>query len=287
MSAKFFFYPEPVGNHLVTIDLGEDLAEFYTEIQYTHDSNSTMTGKMHQTTMLNREVVTIVRDRMSGGEDLAHQLTALQNHLDRGYSCAFTADHTKAFVHPISVNPFGGDSSIKCFSNPFRNMFGAHVPQANDYIVIENQPPAMIQEAHKVASTTAFSSLGGGRINLTNNVAFTYPNVAFMRHYRTFPILKRLPEDRGKSIVTNEHGLLWSLEIRLTPDYDTYFAWHPKQEIDIPSPLLQDNVVIGPDLIMNGPPATLDNPPQMMENMEANFEMAQNLPWNNWRNWGN
>ena len=79
MAAKFYFYPMPVANHLVTIDLGEDLAEYYSEMEYTKESAQSMNRKIHQTTTLNREVITIVRDRMSGGEDLAHKLYALQN----------------------------------------------------------------------------------------------------------------------------------------------------------------------------------------------------------------
>ena len=287
MAAKFYFYPMPIANHLVTIDLGEDLAEFYSEMEYTKDTSQSMNGKLHQTTLLSREVFTIVRDRMSGGEDLAHKLLALQNHLDRGYSVAFAADHTKAFCHPISVNPSGGENNLRMYSNPFRNMVGSHNPAPNDYIIVESQPPAMIQEAHKISSVGAgFSSSIGGNVNLTNLVNFTYPSIAFMRHYRFLPVLKRHPADIGKSCVTNEHGLLWSLEIRLTPDYENYFAFHPNQNNDAPSGLLQDGLVIGQNEIFEKPSVNLDNPPQIAE-INADMDFNQNLPWNNWRNWGN
>jgi len=287
MSAKFYFYPMPIANHLVTIDLGEELAEFYTEHEYTKDNSQSMNGKLSQTTMLNREVITIVRDRMSGGETLAHQLFALQNHLDRGYSVAFAADHTKAICHPVSVSPVGGDTAIKCFSNPFRNMVGSHTPAANDFLVMETQPPAMIQEAHKVASlSSGFSATLGGTVNTTNPVAFTYPSIAFLRHYRFFPALKRHPADIGKAIVTNEHGLLWSLEIRLTPDYENYFAFHPNQTNDSPSGLLQDGLVVGQAEIFDKPTVNLDNPPRLNE-INNNLDLSNNLPWNNWRNWSN
>lgn len=291
MSAKFYFYPMPIANHQVTIDLGEDLAEFYSEWEYTKDNSQTMNGRINQTTTLNREVITIVRDRMNGGsissEELAHQFLALQSHLDRGYSVAFAADHTKAFCHPLSVNPVGGDSNIKCFSNPFRGMVGSHLPAANDFFVMESQPPAMIQEAHKISSLGAgFSVSTGGTINVSNNVAFTYPSIVMMRHYRFFPCLKRHPADIGKAIITNEHGLLWSLELRLTPDYENYFAFHPQQENDIPSGLLPDGVTIGDAEIFEKPTVNLDNPPRLSE-INNNLDFNNNLPWNHWRNWGN
>ena len=286
MGAKFYFYPMPVANHLVTIDLGEDSAEYYSEMEYTKESAQSMNGKIHQTTTLNREVITIVRDRMSGGEDLAHKLYALQNHLDRGYSVCFAADHTKTFCHPLSKNPVGGDNSIKVHGNPFIGMTGSTSPTANDYFVIESQPPAMIQEIHKVSSVHAsYTPATGGIIYPVNNINFTYPSIAFMRHYRFHPVLKRHPADIGKSIVTNEHGLLWSLELRLTPDYENYFGFHPNQENDVPSGLLQDGVTLGQEQIFERPSVNLDNPPQLNE-INSNHDFNNNLPWNNWRNWG-
>ncbi len=287
MAAKFYFYPMPVSNHLVTIDLGEDLAEYYCEWEYTKENSQSMNGKIHQTTTLNREVITIVRDRMSGSEDLAHKFLALQNHLDRGYSVAFAADSSKTFCHPLSKNPIGGDNSIICHGNPFRAMTGNNVPVLNDYFIIESQPPAMIQEAQKVSSIHAsFTPAIGGIIYPVDTIDFTYPSIAFMRHYRFHPVLKRHPADIGKAIVTNEHGLLWSLELRLTPDYENYFGFHPNQENDVPSGLLADGVVLGQEEIFERPSVNLDNPARLNE-INNNLDFNNNLPWNNWRNWGN
>ena len=287
MGAKFYYYPQPTGNHLVTIDLQEDLAEYYCEYEVTAGSSESMNGKIHQTTMLNREIITIVRDRMQGSETLAHQFLALQNHLDRGFSCAFAADADNAFCHPLSQLPVGGDSRVQCHSNPFVNMVGTKTPAANDFVVIESQPPKMLQEAHKIQSLgSGFGATTGGQINLNNLINFTYQGPAFLRHYRFHPVLKRLPADRGKSIITNEHGLLWSLEIRLTPDYENYFAFHPNQESDVPSGLLADGVVVGPGDIFERPTTNLDNPPTL-QRLDANVELNANLPWNHWRNYGN
>ena len=103
MGALFRFYPMPIGNQLIVINLNEKLAELYSDWQYESSTGQTMNGKLRTSTMLNREVITIIRDRMQGGEELAHKFAALQNHLDRGYSVHFTADNgmNEDWVYPV------------------------------------------------------------------------------------------------------------------------------------------------------------------------------------------
>jgi len=174
---------------------------------------------------------------MVGSEALAMKLIALQNHLDRGYSCQFTADHTKAWSAPVSVAPTGGDLSLSVDANPFRSIvhYSGSDPQPadDDYIVIESMPPAMLQEVIRVDSTTVTHN-GGGTIVPVDRIAFTYPALPFARWYRYWPILKRPKSDIGKSIITSEHALNWSLSIRLIPDYSALFAFHngPNERID-------------------------------------------------------
>lgn len=286
MGAKFYYYPMPIGNQLKTISI-EDLGEFYSDWEYTSGSGVTMAGKMQTSVMLNREVITISRDRLAGGENIAMQFKALQNHLDRGYSVAFSADDTKSFCYPVASLPVGGDQSIQVFSDPFRNMTGTNTPSANDYMVLETAPPAALHEVVKVNTlSSGFSALQGGTVNTVYTVNFTYPSIAFLRWYRFFPTLKRLEEDRGKSIITSEHGLTWSLELRLTPDYSNLYSFHPNFEQDIPSNLLEEGLVVGQAEIFDRPSVNLDNPPPMQE-IDANLDISNNVSWNNWRNWGN
>ena len=229
MSAKFFYYPEPDGNHKVEIDLTEGLSELFSDFDVISNDGRGMDGSLYRSVGRNGEVITIQRERMAGGQALAMKLIALQNHLDRGYSCQFTADHTKAWCAPVSVSPTGGDLTLLLDANPFRSIVHYSgtdpVPADDDYIVIENQPPGMLQEVIKVSSTTVTHN-GGGTITPSERIAFTYPGLPFARWYRYWPILKRPKEDLGRSIVTNEHGINWSLNIRLVPDYSALFAFH-------------------------------------------------------------
>tara|TARA_R100000664_G_C2753964_1_gene141455 strand:+ start:1602 stop:2495 length:894 start_codon:yes stop_codon:yes gene_type:complete len=297
MSAKFFYYPQPTGNQLITIDLGEDLAELYSDWEYTSSSGQTMNGRISTTTQLNREVITIVRDRFQGGEDLAHKFAALQNHLDRGYSVAFTADHTKSFCFPLKVNPFGGDTTLQCFNNPFYNLIGYGInPSVNDYVALETQPPGALYEMCKISAVDAnFGSTVGGSLTVDRAINFTYNSSVWMRWYRFWPMLKRLEADRGKNIITNEHGIAWSLEIRLTPDYSNLYAFHPTIDSDYSPSGVSSYVIDGPGIVGNpgevfggaSSSVTLDSPPNLGLDLEDTFETVQNKPWNHWTNWGN
>ncbi len=234
MSAKFYFYPQPSGNHLSTIDLDENLGELFSEWDVSAVDGQGLDGSIYRSVGRNGEVITIQRDRMKGSEALAHKFVALQNHLDRGFSCAFTADHTKAWAAPCTTTPAGGDFVLNVGSNPFSgftNQGGSTpTPGANDYVVIENQPPGMLQEIGQ-ADSASLTWNGGGSITLKDRVAFSYPAAVFARWYRFWPVLKRPQEDIGTSIITNEHGINWSLNIRLVVDYSTLFSFHRGLEL--------------------------------------------------------
>jgi len=231
MAAKFWYYPEPDGSHLVEIDLNEPLAELFSDQQVDASDGTAMDGSLSRSVTKNGEIITIQRDRMAGGEELAHQFAAMQSHLDRGYSVAFTADHRYAWAGPVTTNPTGGDFDLFVGPNPFRQFTNGGgvtpIPVANQYIVIENQPPGMITETQKIQAATVTTN-GGGTITCSKRVNFTYPSVAFARWYRFWPVLKRPQEDLNRNIITNEHGITFSLSLRLVPDYSTLFSFHPR-----------------------------------------------------------
>ena len=225
MSAKFFYYPEPNGSHLVEIDLGEDLGELFSDFSIDAVDGVTMRGGIQRSVGRMGEVITIQRDRLHLGEDLAYQFMALQNHLDRGFSCAFTADHTRAWAAPIRNYLVAGSFTVQAFGNPFTASIGTNTPVDGDFVVIETRPPAQLQEMHKISSVANLTS-SGGSFTVQKRVNFDYNRSAFARQYRTWPILKRPQADVGQNIITNENGRLFSLSIRLVPDYETLFAYH-------------------------------------------------------------
>lgn len=232
-NAAFYFYPEP-GNTLVTIDLGEALGEMYSDFEWNSQTGVSLGGYQKRVNGMTREIVTIQRDRMRQGETLAHKLMAMQNHLDRGFSVMFTADTSKTWVAPISQPPTGGDTRVFVHSNPFRDIVGTNIPAVDDYVTIETGGPGMLQEIKKLSSVSGLSSTADSYFD-SDAVNFNYANrPAFARWYRCYPILKRPQSDVGKAIVTNEHGLLWSLSLRLVPDYHALYKFHPLTGSEFP-----------------------------------------------------
>lgn len=226
-NAAFYFYPRPAGNKLVTIDLGSALGQMYSDFEWQSSTGVTLNGKMQRVNGMTRELITISRDRMAGGEETAHKLLAMQNHLDRGYSVAFTADTDKTWFAPIRKSPVGGDETVEVYANPFHQLFGTQIPSANDYVAIETMGPGMLQEIKKLSNVSSLTSTAGGDFDC-NAINFTYEQkLSFARWYRCFVGLKRPQADVGKAIVTNESGILWSLQLTLVPDAFEMFKFHP------------------------------------------------------------
>ncbi len=280
---KFYFFPEPDGSHKVEIDLGEGLAEFFFDFEVERVTGVALDGGMYRSTTTHRQIITIQRDRFTAGEDLAIKFAALQNHLDRGFSCAFAVDSDRAWCYPITTPPSGGDTNLQVSGDPFRGMVGLFTPLANDYSNIISQNPNLVFEQNKIKSS--FSSVGwsvgsGGTLPLENKVAFSYSAPSFITHYRYFPLLKRPNADVGQNIITNEGGRLFSLSIRLVIDTAAMFAFHP----DVDQSAGQANTWIG-DPVVGGVVAgqvTLDRPsstPQISGTYNALTTPRVTKPW--------
>lgn len=247
-NARFYFYPEPAGtsSHLVEIDMGEALGEMYSDILTETVDAVTLTGSIQRSVGRMQEVVTIQRDRMILGEDLAHKFRALQNHLDRGYSVAFCSDSDKAFCYPLRGSHNAGTFRLNCYANPFLNFTGGgNIPFIDDYMTVETGNPAMITETVKVRLNGSIAD-SGGSVTVYERLNFQYDRPAFARFHRFFPVLKRDASQVGQAIITNEGGRLFSLSVRLVVDYQTLFAFHPDT-------VSESGIGIGTSLVTRSP----------------------------------
>ena len=244
-SPTFYWYPEPDSTNLQKLSLEEGLGELFTDWQIVASDGEGIDGSIHRSVGLYRQMITIQRDRMVGGEALGHKLASLQNHLDRGFSVGFSVDADKAWLAPLTLGPTSGDTTIDVGGNPFRPIVGSAVPGNDDYIAIETGSPATVHEIVKKSSGT-ISSYTGGTITIANGCAFTYTQSAYARWYRYWPILKRPASDIGANIVTNEHGMLWNLSIRLVVDSAALFRFvQPDKVQDFAFPEEGDPILVG------------------------------------------
>lgn len=245
-NAKFYFYPEPNGSHLVELDIGEALGEMFTDIIVEAEDATTLTGRISRSVVRMQEIVTIQRDRMLLGEDLAYRFAALQNHLDRGFSCAFSADDDKSVCFPLRGIQSAGAFTLHAYGNPFLNFVGNNCAlDIGDYVVVETSSPNLIQEQVKVKTNGQIGN-AGGNFDIEQRLNFQYDKPAFARWYRFFPVLKRPQSDIGQSIITQENGRLFSLSLRLVVDYSTLYAFHPSFQAE-------SGIEIGASLVGRSP----------------------------------
>lgn len=226
-NAIFYYFPIPDARSLVTIDLGEKLGELFSEYQYDVAESISRGGRRYLSHGLQREFVTIQRDRMLLGEQLAMKLQSMQNHLDRGGYVSFCADSDKAYIHPLLSTPQQGSNSILVGSNPFKDVTGTNLPVVNDYVTIQtNSPTSIIEQKEIKVVDGSFSASVGGSLTLAPANVYTYPERSFLRYYRFWPTLRRGASDIGQNIITNEGGRLFSLNVRLYLDTHTLFNFH-------------------------------------------------------------
>jgi len=223
-NAKFYFYPKPSQTpYLSTIDLGEPLAELFSDYEIDAQDGVSYTGRRYRTVSRISEIVRIQRDRMIDGEDKASDLITLQSHLDRGYSTMFAADSSKAYATYLKQPVFAGDTVLNVAANVFRNIVGNQIVVAGDYLMIESENPNMRYQLVKVQSITA-TATAAGTITLASPILYDFDKGTIgVRHYRFWPTLKRPVENLGQNMITNERGFLWSLDVLMSPDYVEMF----------------------------------------------------------------
>ena len=234
-NAKFFYYPQPDGRHLVEINFQQLIAELQSDISHDVVDGITQGGGIFRSVGRGGEAITIQRDRMNLGEDLAIQFDSLQNHLDRGFSCSFVTNHDKAWAAAFANPPQAGKFTFQVKDNPFVDFTGTTtVPVSGDYVVVETDNPPYVREVQKIQSISVTAS-SGGTVTFTQRLNFDYTDrVVFMRFYRFWYGLKRPQGDIGTPIITNENGRLFSLNMRLVVDYQTYFAKHNGEGFSTP-----------------------------------------------------
>lgn len=153
----------------------------------------------------------------SAGRATWREMQGVVSYLQMGGVIGISTDHAKSYAGYPAGGVSPGDSHVVWRGNAFSPWNSSAAPSAGDDLVIEQAPMYGLSECHKVgAFTNTTISLSGSTINFDNvNRSILIRNAGF------FPAL-RMPSDRLTTAITNEHGIIFSLELILEMDAAIY-----------------------------------------------------------------
>jgi len=216
MSAAFYYYPEGAAS-LEKITLNARITRLDPSTRAIVDDAYGGDGHFSRSFQGVRRRVRIAIDRVSlltaNGKADHRAIQGLLSHLRRGGACGFTSDTTKA----VALYPSGGwvanGQILYSGGNAFTSWESSAVLAAGDEVVIESAPLYGVEEYGYLSAWSATQP------TLTEKLNHDYaPMAAMARWHRFFPAL-RLPADAlDAPLVTNEHGIGWSLDVELEAD---------------------------------------------------------------------
>lgn len=216
MPAAFYYYPEGAAS-LEKITLNARITRLDPSTRPIVDDAYGGDGHFSRSFMGVRRRVRIAIDRVSllttNGKADHRAIQGLLSHLRRGGACGFTTDTTKA----VAMYPAGGwvanSQILYTAGNAFTAWESSAVLAAGDEVVVESAPIYGIEEYGYLSAWAATQP------TLTDKLNHDYgPVAAFARWHRFYPAL-RLPSDAMEGpLLTNEHGIGWSLDVELEVD---------------------------------------------------------------------
>lgn len=226
--AAFYLYPDPGPGSPWTLSFGECVTS-YTEAPDVEVADAvTLSGRRQRAIGRWGKRVRLTLERMASREELAWQMLALQNHLDRGYSVAFTADTGKAWASFFGATalPAAGDTLITPGANAWSSLVGSNSLAAGDWIRIYSEASYALEQAGKIQTWTASNNI---TLAATTPIRFDFSGKCIASWSYFWPLLKRPEDNVGTNIVVNEVGRLWTMSIDLVIDLAALFALWPFQ----------------------------------------------------------
>ena len=144
-----------------------------------------------------------------------------------GEPVSFAADRNKAFAAGISLGVNPGDTTLLHSDNLFGEYGASIALAANDILCIESPNPEHKREYCRVDDPLA---LVANSLTLADAIRYEYTELPVMvRHRDFFPVLYMPEQELGKSIVTWDHRLTFSLDVTLetSPDDLAALGWDP------------------------------------------------------------
>ena len=217
-NAVIWFYPSgPTG--LVEIDLAEPLSDLQIDpIREVEDARA-YDGTLYRSILSGREQVRIVLERFVD-EALARKLESLQSHLERGGTMSFCNDKDKAWGG-FTETAMAGGTFIGTGGPAFTANNSAAALAAGDTICIESMNPEGMREFVSVDAVSATDT----EITTQQAIIYDYTLLPALVRFRDFwPVLQWPASQMGRSIVTHDHRISYTLDLTLETNPGTIAA---------------------------------------------------------------
>ncbi|MFT5686527.1 MAG: hypothetical protein ACI8RZ_007483 [Myxococcota bacterium] len=219
-TAAFIWYPNEADATPYTLNLGQCFSAYAEAPEWTVSDARSLNGARHRCIAGTgrRIVLTIQRIKAStarGREGTAARLVALQNHLNRGGSIAFTARTDKAVAIVVNGPLARGSMGVNFGSQPFTALFGSQSLVKGDVVRLETSE-RVYQEEQAIIDTFVPSTSA----TFNEEVLHSSAGPILMTYAYCFPALKKPAEVTNVNITENVVGRLWSmsLELVIAPD---------------------------------------------------------------------
>lgn len=149
----------------------------------------------------------------STGQALEATLKNLVDHLQRGFYCGFSLDHSKTWAAWQSPGPGVGGTIVYNASNGFSAWSSAGTLAANDAIVIESGNPDAFREINLVSAVSS-------QISLNSGVLYSHQTgYGCLARYRWFFPTLYLPADQVNAAMFDDSSRI-HFTCRLELEYD-------------------------------------------------------------------
>lgn len=211
---SIWFYPTS-GGAAEELNLGWSIQELTRVESYMRTTPTNGVGYPTSYGLMGRTRVRIRKERVTS-QTLVAGLRAVESHLLRGGVIGVAADRSKMFAAFVTTGLYAGGTTIDGGGNIYGSVMSeSQTLAAGDVICLESGNPNYRREELTISTVTTTASY----YTVTTTTPIRFDRDAscgvMVRHRDCYPALY-LPEDQlGRTLVTSEHGALWTFEAEL------------------------------------------------------------------------
>jgi hypothetical protein len=216
-ATKIWWYPDPAGSiEAITLASTPRLTEFEEIPDPEWDGASDLAGGESRAFLRGRQRFRLTFERFADAS-IERALRTLQVHLESGGGIGFALDASKAWCGFARNTPSRGRTAINTNGNVFEYKSGAALAAADEIVIQAPNPNAQRE-------VTTVSSVSGNDITLTDTLRYTYTTSPLIRYRYFIPWGKMPDSEKGRSIVTWDRRLWYTMDLTLVEDLADIFA---------------------------------------------------------------